>query len=41
MDNDLEEGRLLRLDFTKLDSVVGTGVLPCAVQDVGSNEVIL
>ncbi len=37
--NQLEEGDVLTLDFTKLDSVAG--VIPCAVQNVDTNEVIL
>jgi phosphoribosyl-AMP cyclohydrolase len=39
MDNDLEDGSAVRLDFHKLDTVVG--VVPCAVQDVETGEVIL
>ena len=38
---DLEEGTELRLDFTKLDRVAGTHVVPCAVQNVDTMEVIL
>jgi phosphoribosyl-AMP cyclohydrolase len=38
--NELEEGTELTLDFTKL-SRVGEGVLPCAVQNVDTGEVIL
>lgn len=37
--NELEEGQSLRLDFTKLDRV--TGVVPCAVQNADTGEVIL
>ena len=37
--NELEEGNVLRLDFHKLDDVAG--VIPCAVQDVDTGEVIL
>ena len=37
--NDLEEGAALTLDFAKLDST--TGVIPCAVQDADTREVIL
>jgi len=37
----LEEGPDLALDFSKLDGVAGQGVLPCAVQDVITGEVIL
>jgi phosphoribosyl-AMP cyclohydrolase len=39
MPDDLEEGVSLRIDFTKLDSIAG--VVPCAVQDVDTGEVIL
>lgn len=40
--NPLEEGTALTLDFTKLQQVAEVGgVLPCAVQDVDSGEVIL
>lgn len=39
MGSDLEEGGVLRLDFTKLDGV--GGVVPCAVQDIETGEVIL
>ena len=41
MTADIEEGNTLRLDFGKLGRGVGSDVLPCAVQDVTSNEVIL
>lgn len=37
--NDLEEGTALRLDFTKLDRI--TGVVPCAVQDARTGQVLL
>ena len=37
--NELEEGTRLQLDFAKLDGI--SGVVPCAVQDVTTNEVIL
>ena len=37
--NQLEEGEELRLDFAKLDNV--SGVIPCAVQDADTQEVIL
>ena len=38
----LEEGRELRLDWHKLESVAKVGgVLPCAVQNVDTGEVIL
>ncbi len=39
MTNQLEEGAELRLDFTKLDKI--SGVIPCAVQNVDTQEVIL
>jgi phosphoribosyl-AMP cyclohydrolase len=40
--NDLEEGLDLTLDFDKLAKVAEVpGVLPCAVQDADSGEVIL
>jgi phosphoribosyl-AMP cyclohydrolase len=41
--NDLEEGTTLQLDFTKLNRVAATGqdVLPVAVQDADTHEVIL
>ena len=39
MTNQLEEGAELRLDFSKLDTV--TGVIPCAVQNADTSEVIL
>ncbi len=40
--NELEEGAVLRLDFTKLAQVAAVGgVLPCAVQDADTGEVIL
>ena len=32
---------MLQLDFTKLDRVAGSHVLPCAVQNVDTQEVIL
>lgn len=41
MDQDLEEGRSLRLDFSKIDRASGSHVVPCAVQDIDSREVIL
>jgi phosphoribosyl-AMP cyclohydrolase len=37
--NDLEEGSNLRLDFAKLDAI--GGVIPCAVQNADTHEVIL
>jgi len=40
--NQLEEGRELTLDFDKLSKVARVaGVLPCAVQNADTNEVIL
>jgi phosphoribosyl-AMP cyclohydrolase len=40
--SDIEESDQLALDFRKLEQVAGVGgVLPCAVQDVDSGEVIL
>jgi phosphoribosyl-AMP cyclohydrolase len=40
--NDLEEGQTLSLDFTKLAKLPSdTDVIPCAVQDADSGEVIL
>jgi phosphoribosyl-AMP cyclohydrolase len=39
MTNQLEEGAALQLDFAKLDKT--TGVIPCAVQNVDTHEVIL
>jgi phosphoribosyl-AMP cyclohydrolase len=40
--NQLEEGTALTLDFDKLARVAEVpGVLPCAVQDADTNEVIL
>jgi phosphoribosyl-AMP cyclohydrolase len=40
--NDLEEGTSLTLDFDKLASVAAVGgVLPCAVQNADTQEVIL
>lgn len=41
MSDDLEEGRDLRLDFAKLDGVAGHHVIPCAVQDVTTGDVVL
>ena len=41
MSAELEEGHDLRLDFSKIDRTAGTHVLPYAVQDVATNEVIL
>lgn len=37
----LEEGSELQLDFTKLDGVAGKHVIPCAVQNADTHEVIL
>ena len=40
--NALEEGSVLTLDFSKVEQVAKVGgVLPCAVQNVDTNEVIL
>lgn len=39
MSVELEEGATLSLEYTKLDRV--SGVVPCAVQDVTTGEVIL
>ena len=41
--NPLEEGGELKLDFKKLEkaTAVSPGILPVAVQDAGTNEVIL
>ena len=40
--HDLEEGTALTLDFAKLASIASdAAVLPCAVQNVDTNEVIL
>jgi len=40
--SDLEEGTALALDWTKLEQVAAVGgVVPCAVQDADSGEVIL
>lgn len=41
MSEDLEEGLELQLDFTKLERVAGGHVIPCAVQDVTTMEVVL
>ena len=41
MTADLAEGATLSLDFAKLASVADSQVLPCAVQDSTTNEVIL
>jgi phosphoribosyl-AMP cyclohydrolase len=41
-ENQLEEGQDLALDYTKLAKLPpGAGVIPCAVQDADSGEVIL
>ncbi len=37
----MEEGKILRLDFDKLARLSGAGVLPVAVQNINTNEVIL
>jgi phosphoribosyl-AMP cyclohydrolase len=40
--DEVEEGKELRLDFAKLAGLpAGAGVIPCAVQDADSGEVIL
>ena len=40
--SDLEEGTALTLDWSKLEQVAAVGgVVPCAVQDVDTGEVIL
>lgn len=41
MSTDLEEGPELLLDFTKLERLGGSHVIPCAVQDVTTMEVVL
>lgn len=41
MTTELEEGSDLQLDFTKLDKVAGQGVVPCAVQNAATGEIIL
>jgi phosphoribosyl-AMP cyclohydrolase len=42
MRNDLEEGATLQLDFSKLAAIpASSGVIPCAVQDAGTGEVVL
>ena len=41
MSADLEDGTKLQLDFTKVDRIAGSHVLPCAVQNVDTREVIL
>lgn len=41
MSDELEEGTTLRLDFTKLATAARSHVVPCAVQDVTTNEVVL
>jgi phosphoribosyl-AMP cyclohydrolase len=38
---DLEEGSQLRLNFSRFRSQDGTGVMPVAVQDVDTGEVLL
>jgi phosphoribosyl-AMP cyclohydrolase len=38
---ELEEGAALRLDFARFRSKDGTGVMPVAVQDVDTNQVLL
>lgn len=41
MTADIEEGTELRLDFTKIDRATGSHVIPCAVQNADTSEVIL
>jgi phosphoribosyl-AMP cyclohydrolase len=41
MSTDLEESSRLQLDFTKLQTAANSLVLPCAVQDVTTDEVVL
>src|SRR5205823_5734386 len=41
MTADLEEGSSLRLDFTNVDRAAGSHVIPCAVQNADTGEVIL
>ena len=41
MSDELEEGTRLQLDFRKLDDISGRHVLPCAVQNIDTGEVIL
>lgn len=41
MTADLEEGSRLELDFSKIDRIAGSHVVPCAVQDAETREVIL
>lgn len=41
MEQDLEEGIALRLDFSKIDRAAGSHVVPCAVQNVDSGDVVL
>lgn len=41
MTADLEEGAALTLDFDRLETTAGQQVVPCAVQDADSHEVIL
>jgi phosphoribosyl-AMP cyclohydrolase len=41
MSTELEEGHDLRIDFSKIDRIAGSHVIPCAVQDVLTDEVIL
>lgn len=41
MSAEIEEGTTLRLDFGKLAAAAGSHVIPCAVQDATTGEVIL
>jgi phosphoribosyl-AMP cyclohydrolase len=41
MPNDLEKGTELRLDFGRFKTASGIGVVPVAVQDADSNQVLL
>lgn len=41
MSAELEEGIDLQLDFSKITSAARSDVVPCAVQDTATNEVIL
>ncbi len=41
MSTNLEESTRLQLDYEKLQTALNSGVLPCAVQDVTTNEIVL
>ncbi len=41
VENELEEGQDLRLDFSKLGTLAEQRVLPCAVQNADTGEVVL